>query len=86
MPTKLITFPCEFPIKIIVNNDDTFEGNVIRIINIHVPDLGEGAISSKLSRDGKYISITAVIQARSQEQLDDLYRALTGDPQILMVI
>lgn len=67
-------------------SDDTFEGIVIGIINQHVPDLGEGAIVSKISKGGKYISITATIHARSQEQLDNLYRALNKDPRILVVL
>ncbi len=86
MQEKLITFPCQFPIKIIGPANDTFEGVVIYILNNHVPDLGEGAITSKLSKSGKYLSITATINAKSQEQLDALYRALSSDPHILMVL
>lgn len=66
--------------------NDTFEGVVIAILNQHVPDLGEGAIVSKLSKGGKFESITATINAKSQKQLDDLYRALSKDPNILMVL
>jgi len=86
MQKKLITFPCQFPIKIIGLATDTFEGVVICILNQHVSDLGEGAITSKLSKGGKYLSITATINAKSQEHLDEIYRALTSDPHILMVL
>lgn len=86
MQQKSIEFPCQFPIKIMGLADNTFEGLVIGIINHHVPDLGEGAIVSKLSKEGKYISITATIHATSQEQLDNLYRALSAEPKILMVL
>lgn len=65
---------------------ETFEGVVIYILNQHVPDLGEGAIHSKLSSGGKYLSITATINAKNQEQLDALYQALTSDPHVLMVL
>lgn len=86
MQEKLINFPCEFPIKIMGLANDTFEGIVVAILNQHVPDLGEGAIVSKLSKGGKFTSITVTINARSQKQLDDLYRALSKDPNILMVL
>lgn len=86
MQQKLINFPCPFPIKIFGLQDDAFEGIVIEILNKHVPDLGEGAISSRLSAGNKYLAITATIQATSQEQLDELYRALSSHPQILMVL
>lgn len=67
-------------------HDDEFEGIVITIINQHVPDLGEGAITVKESKGGKYISITANIRARSQAQLDALYIDLTAHPKVLMVL
>ena len=86
MQEKLINFPCQFPIKIMGLANDTFEGAVVTILNQHVPDLGEGAIVSKLSKGGKFESITATINAQNQEQLDALYRALTQDPNILMVL
>lgn len=66
--------------------NETFEGTVVAILNQHVPDLGEGAIVSKLSKGGKFESMTATINATSQEQLDALYSALTKNPNILMVL
>jgi hypothetical protein len=86
MSKQLITFPCHFPIKVMGVANDAFEGIVVGIVNQHVPDLGEAAIVSKLSKNGNYISITVTVNARSQEQLDDLYRALTAEPSILMVL
>lgn len=86
MQEKLISFPCQFPIKIMGLANNTFEGAVVGILNQHIPDLGEGAIVSKLSKGGKFESITATINAKSQEQLDAIYRALTQDPHILMVL
>lgn len=66
--------------------DESFEGIVVQILNHHVPDLGEGAIVAKLSKEGRYISITANIRAKSQAQLDALYMELSAHPQILMVL
>lgn len=86
MQTKSIDFPCPFPIKIMGLANEEFEGLVIMIINKHVSDLGEGAVSSMLSKNKKYMSITVTIQARSQEQLDALYRDLTKEPLVLMVL
>lgn len=86
MDETLLEFPCQFPIKIMGLADDEFEGIVISIINQWVPDLGEAAIVSKASKGGKYLSITATINAQSQEQLDGVYRALSGHPKILMVL
>ncbi len=86
MQKKFLSFPCQFPIKIIGFANDAFLGIVVEILNQHVPDLGEGAIVLKESAGGKYVSITATIRAKSQEQLDALYQALSQDPRILVVL
>jgi len=86
MQQTLLIFPCQFRLKIIGLANETLEGIVIGILNQHVPDLGEAAVSMQLSKNQKYLAITANINAVSQEQLDDLYRALSGNPHILMVL
>lgn len=86
MTKSAIEFPCQFPIKIMGMSGEEFEGVVIAILNQHVPDLGEGAIVIKQSAGGKYMSMTVTIRARSQEQLDNLYRELSSHPKILMVL
>ncbi len=86
MQKTLLTFPCQFPIKIVGPANESFEGLVVGIVRQYVPDLGEGAITVRYSENGKYISMTATINAKSQEQLDNLYRALSGNSDILMVL
>ena len=78
-------FPCEFPIKVIGKADCGLDALVYSLVRPHVPDIGEGAIRGRLSRHGRYQAVTLTITARSREQLDDVYRALTGCKQVLMV-
>jgi putative lipoic acid-binding regulatory protein len=40
----------------------------------------------RASREGKYLSLTCVVNATSREQLDELYRELSGHPQVVMVL
>lgn len=82
----LMTFPCDFPIKIMGKANSDFEGKILAIIRKHSPDLGEGAISIRHSKEGTYMSITAIIPAKSKQQLDDIYQELTADKQVLMVL
>jgi putative lipoic acid-binding regulatory protein len=86
MQQTLLTFPCPFRLKIIGLSNEQFEGMVVGILNQYVPDLGENAISTQFSANQKYLSITANINAQSQEQLDAIYRTLSGHPNILMVL
>ena len=81
-----LKFPCEFPIKAMGKATPELEIAVLEIMNRHVPDLGEGAVRTRHSRNGNYISITVTIQARSREQLDAIYMELTSCEHIVFAI
>jgi putative lipoic acid-binding regulatory protein len=74
----LFEFPCKFPIKAMGLTCDELEIAVIEIINRHVEDLSEGALSMKPSKNGKYTAITVTITAHSKDQLDAIYMELTA--------
>lgn len=81
-----LEFPCRFPVKTIGKNTGNFEALVVEIVRRHVPDLLDEEISSRLSRDGKYLSVTTTFIATSQEQLDDLYSELSRNESVMMVL
>ena len=83
---SLLEFPCDFPLKVMGMAAADFDSMVVSIVRRHVEDLGEGAIRSKQSRHGKYVSITVTFQAQSQKQLDRLYTELCAHEQVLMVL
>lgn len=83
---SLLEFPCDFPIKIMGDNCEEFEAEIIHIVRQHAPDLGEGAIRQRKSGKGNYLAITATIRAESQSQLDALYRELTACKLTKMVL
>ena len=83
---RLLSFPCQFPIKVMGKNDVSFEQTVLTIVRQHVPDLAEGAIRQRPSGKGNYLAITVTINATSQEQLDALYIDLSGHELVIMVI
>lgn len=74
----LLEFPCEFPVKAMGLACDEFEIAVIEIINRHVDDLPEGALSMRPSKNGKYTAITITITAQSKQQIDAIYLDLTA--------
>lgn len=84
--TPALKFPCQFPIKIIGKANLEFEGLVVGILNQYVPDLGEGAIKLNYSEQQNYISMTATIHATSQAQLDNIYRALSSHPDVIIAL
>ena len=83
---SLLDFPTAFPIKIMGRREDGFTTAVIEIVRRHAPDFVPGTIETRPSREGKYISLTATVNATSQEQLDALYRELCDHPTVVMVL
>jgi putative lipoic acid-binding regulatory protein len=83
---ELLVFPCEFSIKIFGLASKEFQPLVLALIRKHLPDLPESALQSRASADGKYIAFTATLHVNSREQLDNIYRELTSNARILMVL
>jgi putative lipoic acid-binding regulatory protein len=82
----LLTFPCEFPMKVMGRREDGFAQLVSDIVVRHAPDFDPATIEMRSSKQGRYLSLTVTIQARSREQLDALYSELSGHPMVIMVL
>ena len=84
--TSLLEFPCKFPLKIVGKANLEFQGEVMAIFRKYFTSLPESAINMNYSKGNKYISLTVTIDAISQEQLDAIYRDLSSNEQVLMVL
>ncbi len=82
----LLTFPCQFPVKVMGKNNIEFDLLVLEIIRRHAPDLHEQAVTTKTSRDANYMSVTVMLCATSKQQLDSIYQDLSSHPQVLMTL
>lgn len=82
----IMTFPCQFPIKAMGKVEENFDALVVSIIRKHVSDLSENAVKSRLSKEGKFVSITVTVEAESKQQLDDIYMELTAHEKVLWAI
>jgi putative lipoic acid-binding regulatory protein len=83
---SLIEYPSPFPIKVMGANDPAFEQAVVDIARRFDPTYDRGTLESRPSSGGKYLGLTLHITATSREQLDDLYRALSGHPLVKVVL
>jgi putative lipoic acid-binding regulatory protein len=81
-----MNFPVVFPVKVMGANQDDFERLVVEIIRKHAVVAEEAMVVSRLSRNGRFVSITVHIHAESQEQLDNLYRELSAHERVLMML
>ena len=83
---SLIEYPCDFPIKIMGKRSDDFAQTIVEIVMRHAPDFAAKTVEMRTSSGGGYLSVTCTIRAVSREQLDDLYRELSGHPAVKVVL
>ena len=84
--TSALEFPCDFPIKVMGHGEEGFHTLVVEIANRHAGPLHESAVSVRASSGGKYLAVTVTVRAESQDQLDNLYRELSGHERVVMVL
>ena len=75
-----------FPVKVMGKSEDTFVELVVSLIRPLVDDFENAEVDSRDSSNGRFRSVTVTFTARSREQLDDVYRALTAHEKILYVL
>jgi uncharacterized protein len=86
-PTEsLLSFPCEVPIKVLGRNEPAFRETALAIVRAHYADVDARRIGEQTSRAGTYLRLTITVRARSREEIDALYRELTANDDILIVL
>jgi len=83
---SLLTFPTVFPMKVLGRREDGFAQTVSGIVQKHAPDFHPSTIEMRASKNGRYLSLTVTINAKSREQLDALYSELSKHPMVMMVL
>ena len=83
---SLLTFPCVFPLKVMGRREDGFAQAVSEVVMRHAPDFNAGTIEMRPSKNGRYLSLTVTLNAKSREQLDALYTELSKHPMVMMVL
>jgi len=74
---SLIKFPCTFPIKIVGVNVPEFYNTVCAIAKKHDQSFCEERVKSRLSKTGKYRSLTINVYVTQRPTLDAVYQGLT---------
>jgi uncharacterized protein len=82
----LLTFPCDYIVKVIGKTSDTFEGEVIALVRKIFPKLGEGAVKLNQSKENTYIALTISLKVDSKQQLDLLYKDLSDSPHVIFAL
>lgn len=81
-----LQFPCEFPIKVMGLKHPRFVQNIVDVVVQYAPDFDAAKVELRPSEKGKYLSVTCTINATSQDQLNLIYTALKGHPDVAVVL
>jgi hypothetical protein len=84
--TPLLSFPTDYPIKVIGRPSAEFRARIHAIVLTHVPALEASHVTEHLSKNGNYLSISYAIRAESREQMTALAADLTACEGVLLVI
>jgi uncharacterized protein len=83
---SLITYPSQFPIKVMGANVDGFAAAMVSIARQFDPGYDEATLEVRPSKGSNYVGLTLTITATSREQLDELYRTLSTHPMVKVVL
>ena len=74
----LLEFPCDFTIKVMGYAEDDFDALVVSLVREHCQDIAEGAVTTRTSKGGKYLSVSVTVTATSKPQLSNRFKRSGG--------
>lgn len=83
---ELFDFPCDFPIKVMGRDSQSFRTLTLAIVERHAGALPAERICERASRRGKFLAMTYTIRAESRAQLDRIYQELTASGVVLVAL
>ena len=81
-----IEFPCPYPVKVMGKAGANFQEEILEVISRHAELTSDYSISSRPSAKGNYISVTVVIEATGQDQLEALFADLMAVDDVKLVL
>lgn len=81
-----MVFPCQIGVKIFVSNDESVERLIREFVSQHLNDKYLSDWSSRESSGGKYLAITAQVEAQSREHIDEFYQVVCAHEHVIMAI
>ena len=81
-----IEFPCDYPIKVMGVARRGFQKDVLEIIHRHASPVPAEQVTRRDSAQGNYVSVTVVIRATGEKQLQEIFRELMNHKSVKIVL
>lgn len=82
----LITYPCDYPIKVVGDVRPNFHDEVFDVVVRHDPSVTTDKVSQRTSRKGNFVSIRFLLVAQSEAHIRALFADLKEIESVRMVI
>ena len=83
---ELLTFPCAYPIKVMMRAGAEPRVHVDAIFGRHAGADVAAAATERSSAQGNFRAVTYTIQARDAQQIAELFADIKDIPGVLMVL
>lgn len=83
---SLLTFPTDYPIKVLGRRENLSRSQIDAIVRSHVPTLTAEQVVERESGAGNFVAITYHIVAESREQVTELVGTLLKTEGVVMVL
>jgi putative lipoic acid-binding regulatory protein len=81
-----IEFPCRYPIKVMGAAGADLASTVLEIGRRHADGVTEDDVTVRTSRKGNWVSVTLVIEARSEAQIAAIFEDLKATGLVELVL
>ncbi len=81
-----ISFPCDYPIKVLCKNRPGLINEVVNCISKHDLSFRGSSVSKKMSKQENYVSVSIILKARSETHIKDLYLDLKKIESVKLVL
>lgn len=81
-----ITYPCDYPIKVVGDVRPNLHEDVYQTVVKHDPTMTTARVSQKTSRKGNFISISFLLTAESESQIKALFADLKQIDAVRLVL
>jgi uncharacterized protein len=81
-----LTFPTDYPIKVVGKPDDAFRARLHAVVLRHAPDLTAERVRERPSANGNFVSITYLVPAVSAAQIEALVTELRACEGVVMLL
>jgi putative lipoic acid-binding regulatory protein len=83
---KLLTFPCEYPIKVLARAGANVRAEIDPVVARHAGAAALAGASERSSAQAHFVSITYLLMAQSEAQIAALFNDLKQCQSVVLVL